>query len=96
MNLTEKQLLKAYKKKINRIADDCDWKTYFSAEEICFIVHSIITKKGNEIKYSHIDLCILYKLKIADLDLTDDEWRESYGIPEIIHLLYNLITTIEI
>ena len=97
MNITKNKLLKKYKKSVNRIADDCDWKTYFTSQEVCGIVYRILSKNDENI----INLITVEKLhdiytsKIDSMNLIDDEWQKNYGINEIIDIIYVLLINLE-
>ena len=92
MKITEQELLDKYNILIDDILDECDWKTHFSGEEVCGLVHTILTKNDEKPKISAKELHKIYSNQVENLKLTDEEWRTQYGIPEIIHMLYEILT----
>lgn len=45
--LSKKELTRRYRAKVDRIATDLDWKTHFGPDEICDIIHDIITDSAS-------------------------------------------------
>ncbi len=42
MNIDKNALYELYMKKVNQIAEDCDWVTSFGPEEIVYMIANII------------------------------------------------------
>lgn len=91
IKITEKKLLKQYTKIVDEIADECEWKTHFTGEEVCGIVFGILTKNDIKPKICVQDFYKMYSDRVDEVSKTDAEWRNNYGIPEIIHLIYDLL-----
>lgn len=89
--ISEKKLLSQYKKVINEITEECDWKTHFTGEEICGIVFGILTKNDIKPKICVEDFHKMYSKKVSEVSKNDADWRNNYGINEIIHLIYTLL-----
>ena len=92
INITKDKLLLLYINKVDEISDFCDWKTSFSGEEVCSIVVDILKANDSSITLTNFDLHRLYSKKIKSLNLSDEEWCNKYGIPEIINLIYEILT----
>lgn len=92
--IKEEQLLEEYNKLIDDILDECDWKSHFTGEEVCGLVHHIFKRAGNELNITPEELYKIYANQISNLNLTDEEWRKQYGIPEIIHMIYEIIISL--
>lgn len=95
MKITEKELLIQYKLTIDNILDECDWKTHFTGQEVCGIVHSILTKNEENILITTPALYELYNKKIKDLNIGDELWRENYGVQEIISMIYEILISLD-
>lgn len=91
LGITKKKLLSEYKHAINEIADAIDTKTTFNDDEVCQIVYGILIKHDVKTTLSENKLYKLYKADIKALKITDKEWREKYGVPEIINIIYNIL-----
>ncbi len=91
VKLTENELLKLYRKKIDKISDEYEWKTHFSGEEVCGLVCSILADKDKTFKVKPQDLYSVYSNEIEILEITDEEWVRTFGIPEIIALIYQIL-----
>lgn len=89
--ITKARLLKEYKIEVDKISDLIDWKTSFSGEEVCGIVFDILLKHNIQTKLTVKKMYKLYSKKVNSLNLTDAEWAENYGIPEIITMIYNIL-----
>ncbi len=90
--IKEEELLIEYNRLTNSILDECDWKTHFTGEEVCGLVHHIFKKNGNELNVTPEELHKIYSNQISNLNLTDEEWRTQYGVPQIIHMIYEILT----
>lgn len=95
MKITEDELFDKYNIMIDNILDECDWKTHFTSEEVCSLVHTILKENNEEPSISEEILHKMYSLKIDLLKITREEWVENYGIKEIINILYKLLESIE-
>jgi hypothetical protein len=91
MKITRDELLEKYNTLIDNILDECDWKTHFTGEEICNLVHNILKRDDKEPSLSPEDLYKTYSKKVKDLNLTREEWVEQYGVPEIITMIYEIL-----
>ena len=91
MKMTEEELLVKYNILINEILDECDWKTHFTGEEVCGLVHNILTKNGEEPIVTPKELHKVYSNQVDNLNLTPEQWRDQYGVPQIIHLIYEIL-----
>jgi hypothetical protein len=89
--IPENKLLEQYKKIVNEISDECEWKTYFSSEEVCGIVFGILTKHDMQPKMCVEDFHIIYKQRVDESVKTKKEWQDNYGVNEIIHIIYQLL-----
>lgn len=94
MKLTEKELLEKYNTTTDNILDECDWKTHFTGEEVCHLVHHILKENNEEPSISAETLHEVYSLKVSSLKLTAEEWRENYGVPEIISMIYEILLSL--
>ena len=94
MKITEKELLEKYNTTIDNILDVCDWKTNFTGEEVCQLVHNILKQNNEEPTISAENLHELYSSKVSSLNLTDEYWRENYGVPEIISMIYEILLSL--
>lgn len=52
MNLNKELILEKYLQKVNKITDECDWKTHFTAEEcvslVCKVIEEINEENNND------------------------------------------------
>jgi hypothetical protein len=92
MQLTEQELLLEYNRLTNSILDECDWKTHFTGEEVCGLVHNILSRDENQLNVTPQELHKIYSNQVSNLNLSDEEWRTQYGVPEIIHMIYEILT----
>jgi hypothetical protein len=95
MKITEIELLTKYNLTIDKILDECDWKTHFISQEICGIVCDILTKNGEPLPITAPALYELYDKKIKDLNISDEIWRENYGVKEIISIIYEILISLD-
>jgi dimeric dUTPase (all-alpha-NTP-PPase superfamily) len=89
LNFTKEELEKKYNERLSTFLDDCEHVSYVTGDMVCSLVNLSLKDFGVELEYKK-----LYKLyidKVKSLNLTDEEWREKYGIPEIISLIYDLV-----
>ena len=103
---TKKQLYNIYYKKINKILDDLDWKTSFSAEEMCDITCKIVRGKilkdrGYNLPFRNTTITNLYLKEVEKMNLTHLEFVKKYsfenkehGVKELIAILHNIMTSI--
>ena len=89
LNFTRKELETKYREKLDVFLDDCDWITHVNGYMICSLV--VNSLKDFKLEIVTGELYERYSLKVKSLGLTDEEWRDTYGITEIIGLLYDLI-----
>ena len=92
--IKEEQLLKEYNILTDSILDECDWKTHFTSEEVCGLVHNILSRDENQLNVTPQELHKIYTNQVSDLNLTAEEWRENYGVPEIISIIYEIIISL--
>lgn len=95
MKITEPELLIQYNLTINKILDECDWKTHFTGQEVCGIVHTILIKNKEEMSITSTTLYEIYNKKIQDLNISDEIWRENYSVPEIISIIYEILISLD-
>ena len=95
MKITERELLVKYNLTIDKILDECDWKTHFISQEICGIVCNILTKNGELLSITPQALYELYDKKVKDLNISDEIWRENYGVKEIISIIYEILISLD-
>lgn len=91
LTITKSKLLKEYKREVDEISEYLENKTVFSAEDICQIVGNILIENNVNVKINTNNLLKFYKNKVKSLKITNEEWRENYGIPEIITLIYDIL-----
>lgn len=91
LSITKDDLLIKYNQEIDKICDICDWKTNFTGQEVCSIIHGIIIREGINTKLTATKLHAIYNKHITSLNLNDIEWRENYKIPQIIEIIYKLL-----
>ncbi len=89
--ITKEELLIQYNQEIDNICEICDWKTNFTGQEVCSIVHGIIIRTGIKTKLTESKLHVIYNKHITSLNLSDVEWRKNYKIPQIIEIIYNIL-----
>lgn len=89
--ITKKQLLKEYNKQIDQICDDLDWKTSFSGQEICSIIFGIMINHKLKTTLTGPKLHNAYNKHVKALNISDEEWRKTYKIPQIVEIIYDLL-----
>ncbi len=94
MKITKQELLEEYNILTNSILDECDWKTHFISEEVCGLVHNILSRNGNKLKFTSQELHKIYTNKVNNLNLTNEEWCVQYGVPEIISMIYEILISL--
>ena len=94
MKISERELLVKYNITIDKILNECDWKTNFTGQEVCGVVCSILTNNKENIIITPQALYELYDKKVKDLNISDKEWRENYGITEIISIIYEILISL--
>ena len=95
MKITEDELFEKYNIMIDKILDECDWKTHFIAEEVCGIVCNILTKNNETIVITPQILYEKYIKKVKELHISNKLWRENFHQPEIISMIYEILESIE-
>lgn len=90
--IKEEELLLEYNRLIDSILDECDWKTHFTGEEVCGMVHHILSRDENQLNVTPQELHKIYSNQISNLKVSNEEWRTQYGVPEIIHIIYEILT----
>ena len=91
--ITKEVLLEEYNRLTDSILDECDWKTHFTGEEACGMVHHILSRDGKQLNITPNLLYEIYSIKVSSLNLTAEEWRKNYGVPEITSMIYDIITS---
>ena len=94
MKITEQELLNQYNITIDKILDECDWKTHFISQEICSIVCNILIKNDEKLLITPQLLYIIYDKKVKELNVSDEIWCNNYGVPEIIGIIYSILENI--
>lgn len=92
--IKEEQLLEEYNILTDSILDECDWKTHFIGEEVCGMVHHILSRDGTQLNITPQELHKIYANQVSNLNLSNEEWYTQYGVPEIIHMVYEIITSL--
>lgn len=92
--IKEEQLLEEYNILTDSILDECDWKTHFTGEEACGMVHHILSRDGKQLNINPNRLHEIYSLKVSSLNLTAEEWRENYGVKEITSMIYDILISL--
>jgi hypothetical protein len=91
MKISRDELLEKYNTLIDSILDECDWKSSFTGEEVCGLVHHILKRDDKEPNLSSEELYKLYSKKVDDLKISREEWVDKYGVPEIITMIYEIL-----
>ena len=52
MNINREELFKLYMEWVDRVSEDCDWKTSFDAEEIVYSIANILENNPDLIRDS--------------------------------------------
>jgi len=89
LKFTREELETKYREKLDVFLDDCDWITHVTGHMVCGLVATCLEEFKMQIIRE--ELFERYSLKVKSLGLTDEEWRDNYGITEIIGLIYDLI-----
>jgi hypothetical protein len=89
LNFTREELEAKYREKLDSFLDDCDWITHVNSFMVCSLV--VNSLKDFKLEITTKELYEKYSLKVNTLELTDEQWRDTYGISEIIGLIYDLI-----
>ena len=89
LNFTREELEAKYREKLDIYLEDCDWVTYVDGKTVCYFISKILKEFDIEIEPNN--LYEKYDIKVDSLMLTDEQWRNTYGITEIIELIYTLI-----
>jgi hypothetical protein len=92
MNITKEELLVEYNMIINNILDECDWVTHFTGEEVCSNICRALKNLNFEYLISRNELYEIYNTHVKSLNLTDEQWREQYGVTEIVYMIHYLIS----
>lgn len=91
LNITQEALFLEYTISIDELTDTCDWITHITGEMVCGTVVSILLENNVNVSISSKELYKLYDEYIKNLNLADGEWREKYGVPEIIKIIYEIL-----
>lgn len=91
ITISEEELLSRYMSSLDEFLDECDWVTTIPGEMVCSLVVAILTEQRVNVFMSSTDLYEAYSTHVKGLGLTDEEWRENYGIPEIIGILWDIL-----
>jgi hypothetical protein len=89
LKFTREELEAKYRERLDVFLDDCDWVTHVTGYMVCSLVVTCLEDLKLEIATE--ELYERYSLKVKSLGLTDEQWRTTYGVTEIIGLLYDLI-----
>lgn len=90
--ITKEELLEEYNRLTDSILDECDWKTHFTGEEACGMVHHILSRGNIQLNITPNSVHELYSQKVSSLNLTAEEWRNNYGVSEITSMIYDIIS----
>lgn len=90
-SLSKEQLLEQYNKSVDEILDNCDWKTSITGKEVCGIVYGILTKNDITLNLPIEDFYELYSKKCSELSDSDEHWRQTFGVKEIIDIIYAIL-----
>jgi hypothetical protein len=93
LNITEEELLFRYMTSLDELLDECDWVTNISSEMVCGIIASILIEQNVNVFMPSADLYESYSTHVKGLGLSDEEWRDNYGIPQIINIIYSILET---
>ena len=93
LTITKEELLLKYLASMEELVDECDWITHITSEMVCGILVSVLIENKVNVFMSSTDLHDIYSKYVSDLNLSDEEWRNSYDIPKIIEILYNILET---
>lgn len=91
LNITEEELLEKYNVSIDNLTDECDWITHISGQMVCATIVSILVENNINCLIHSDKLYELYDSYINSLNLEENEWREKYGVPEIIKIIYGIL-----
>ncbi len=91
LNITKEELLEKYNIAIDNLTDECDWITHISGQMVCATIVSILLEYNINCLIHSDKLYELYGNHINSLNLEEGEWREKYGVPEIIDIIYNIL-----
>ena len=91
LNITEEELLEKYNVSIDNLTDECDWITHISGQMVCATIVSILVENNINCLIHSDKLYELYDSYINSLNLGENEWREKYGVPEIIKIIYGIL-----
>ena len=87
---TKDKFQKLYEDELDAYLEQCDWVTHVKSETICMLI-KVALNDHNYVVDSE-DLHKKYMAKVESLGLTDKQWREKYGISEIISLIYDILS----
>ena len=91
LNIAKEDLLSKYNQEISDLADECDWITYISSEMVCATIVSILLQYNVNCLIHSDKLHNLYTEHITSLNLKEGEWRDNYGVTEIIDIIYDIL-----
>ena len=89
LKFTIEELETKYREKLDVFLDDCDWVTHVTGYMVCSLVSTCLEEF--KVQISCEKLYEKYSSKVKSLGLGDEKWRDTYGISEIIVLIYTLI-----
>jgi hypothetical protein len=89
LKFTKEELETKYREKLDVFLDDCDWVTHVTGYMVCSLVSTCLEEF--KVQISREKLYEKYTSKVKSLGLGDEKWRDTYGITEIIGLIYTLI-----
>ena len=89
LKFTKEELEAKYREKLDVFLDDCDWVTHVTGYMVCGLVATCLEEF--KIQIIREELYEKYSSKVKSLGLGDEQWRNTYGVTEIIGLIYDLI-----
>lgn len=89
---TKEKLISLYEFELDSFLEQCDWVTYIDSQTVCLLVSNALKGISYDIG-GHKKLYEKYSDKVNSLNLTKQEWADSYDISKIIGLIYDIIET---
>ena len=87
---TKEELISLYESELDSFLDQCDWVTYIDSPTVCLLVSNALKGISYDIG-GHQKLYEKYSKKVATLNLTKQEWADTYDIRKIIGLIYGIL-----
>jgi len=87
--LSKEELKKHYDAQLNDILEQCDWITYVDSHLVCSTITLVLRK--NNLEIDNHKLHELYISEIESMNLKDGEWNLTFGVCEIVNLIYDII-----